>query len=102
MDRDEKEILLGISLGKVTFRLPDKEIFSIFLKDWTSLIVVIYDETLYGQFLSQIYPVNLSYSQHTGSGGNTSVSFGKCAVWILKNTENLLTELYMAFLTPVR
>jgi hypothetical protein len=80
VDRDEKEVLLGISLGKITFRLPSKEILSIFLKDWTSLIVVIYDETLFGQFLSQIYPVNLSYSQQTGSGGDTSVSFGKCAL----------------------
>jgi hypothetical protein len=46
--------------------------------------------------------VNLSYSQKIGSGGNKSVSFGKCAVWILTSTENLLTELYMDFLSPPR
>lgn len=80
MDRDEKEVLMGISLGKIAFRLPGKEMLSIFLKDLTSLIVVIYDEMPFGKFLSQIYPVNLSYSQQTGSGGNTSVSFGECAV----------------------
>ena len=80
MDRDEKEVLMGISLGKITFRLPGKEILPIFLKDWTSLLVAIYDETFCGQFLSQIYPVNVSYSQQPGSGGNTSVSFGKCTV----------------------
>lgn len=80
MDRDEKEVLIGTSVRKITFRLPGKEILSIFLKDWTSLIVVINDEQLFGQFLSQIYPVNLSYSQKIGSGGNKSVSFGKCAV----------------------
>jgi hypothetical protein len=70
-----KKVLMGISLGKITFRLPGKEILSIFLKKLRSLIVVIYDETLFGQFLSQIYPVNLRYSQRTGSGGNT------CLLW---------------------
>jgi len=70
-----KKVLMGISLGKITFRLPGKEILSIFLKKLRSLIVVIYDETLFGQFLSQIYPVNLSYSQQAGSGGNT------CLLW---------------------
>jgi hypothetical protein len=69
VDRDEKEVLMDISLGKITFRLPGKEILSIFLKDWASLIVVIYTETLFGQFLSQIYPVNLPYSQQNGSSG---------------------------------
>jgi len=80
VDRDEKEVLMRISLGKITFRLPGKEILSTFLKDLTNPIVVIYDETFFDQFLSQIYPVNLPYNQQTGSGGNTSVSFGKCTV----------------------
>jgi hypothetical protein len=54
VDRDEKEVLMDISLGKITFRVPGKEILSIFLKDRTSLIIAIYDETLFGQFHSKI------------------------------------------------
>lgn len=80
MNRDEKEVLTSISLGKISIRFPGEEILSIFLKEWTTLSVVVYDETLFRQFVTKIYPVNLFYSKQTGPGGNTSVYFGKCTV----------------------